>query len=276
MGQLRQLTGQLIVAWKHHWPYYLTEAAGLACFVSCASIIATLVEHPALPVRQAIDSAVARRGVQGVAMGLVVVGIVYSPWGKRSGAHINPAITVAFWQLGRISRADAIWYVVAQLTGAMAAGQLMVLMLGRFYSHPSVHFNTTTPMPQPLGEIIAFGAEFVISFLLMLTMVWALQHEKTKDKTGWLTGGLIAVYILVESPFSGMSLNPARTLGTAVAGGNYHGLWVYGLAPPAAMWTVAILFQRFCGQKHVPHTLLTGCRPDARLPHYPQEATETQ
>ena len=252
------------------------EAAGLACFVGCAGIVATLVEHPASPVRQAIDSAVLRRGVQGVAMGLVVVGIVYSPWGKRSGAHINPAITVAFWQLGRISRADAIWYVVAQLTGAIAAGQLLVLLLGRFYPHPSVHYNTTTPMPQPLGEAIAFGAEFVISFLLMLTMVWALQHERTKNKTGWLTGGLIAVYILVESPFSGMSLNPARTLGTAMAGGDYRGLWVYGLAPPAAMWTVAILFQRFCTRKYVPHTLLTGCQPDSGLPHYPQVATDTQ
>ena len=73
-----------------------------------------------------------------------------------------------------------------------------------------------------------------------------------------------------------MSLNPARTLGTAVAGGDYQGLWVYGLAPTAAMWTVAMLFQRFCGRKHVPHTLLTGCRPDARFPHYPQEATDTQ
>ena len=198
------------------------------------------------------------------------------PWGKRSGTHINPAITVAFWQLGRISRADDLSYVVAQLTGAIAAGQLMVLMLGQFYSHPSVHYNTTTPMPQPMGEIIAFGAEFVISFLLMLTMVWALQHEKTKDKTGWLTGGLIAVYILVESPFSGMSLNPARTLGTAVAGDDYYGFWVYGLAPPVAMWTAAMLCQRFCGRKHVPHTLLTGCRPDASLPHYPLAATDIQ
>ena len=276
MAQLRRLPDQLALAWKCHWPHYVTEAVGLAYFVSCASIVTVLLEHPASPVRQAIDSAIARRSVLGVVMGLVIVSIAYSPWGKRSGAHINPAVTLTFWRLDSISLADALWYVVAQFTGAIAAGQLMFLVLGRFYANSSVHYVMTKPMPQPLGEPIAFAAEFVISFLLMFLLLWALQNKKTKDKAGWLIGGLIAFYILVESPYSGMSLNPARSVGSAVAAGDYHGLWVYWLAPPAAMWIAAMLFRRFCQRKRPACASPTGRGPDLCLPQYPQEAVDAE
>lgn len=271
MAQLRRLPGQLVIAWKHHWPYYVAEAMGLACFLCCASMATVLLQHPASPVRQALNSAIARRSVLGVVMGLVSVSIAYSSWGKRSGAHINPAVPLAFWWLGSISSVDALWCVVAQSTGAIAAGQLMFLVLGRLYADSPVHYVMTKPMPQPLGEPIAFAAEFVISLLMMFLLLWALQNKKIKDKAGWLVGGLIAVYILVESPYSGMSLNPARSVGSAVAAGDYHGLWVYWLAPPAAMWTAALLFRRFCQRALSSRALGTGCRPDSCLPHYPQD-----
>lgn len=259
----------MAAGWRRHWPYYVTEAVGLAYFVSCASIVAVLLEHPISPVRQAIGPAVLRRVVQGVVMGLVIVSIAYSPWGKRSGAHINPAVTFAFWRLGSISLVDALWYVMAQVSGAIAAGQLMILVLGRFYTHPSVRYAMTKPMPQRLGETVAFGAEFVISFLMMLLLLWALQNKKVRNKTGWLIGGLIALYIVIESPYSGMSLNPARTLGTAVAADDYQGVWLYWVAPPAAMWLAAILFRYFAHRKNQMDVGLADYRPDALLPSYP-------
>ena len=112
--------------WRQHWPHYVAEAVGLAYFVSCASVVVILLEHPISPVRQAIGSAVLRRAVQGVVMGLVIVSITYSPWGKRSGAHINPAITLAFWRLGRISGVDSLWYVMAQAGLSYKNGQVAV------------------------------------------------------------------------------------------------------------------------------------------------------
>lgn len=76
----------MLGALARHWPAYLMEAAGLACFVVSASLVTTLLEYPGLPVRQAIGSKFGRRVVLGIGMGFVIAAVVYSPWGKRSGA----------------------------------------------------------------------------------------------------------------------------------------------------------------------------------------------
>lgn len=264
-------SGRMRAAWRRHWPHYVAEALGLAFFISCASLLTVLLEHPASPVRQALSNEVLRRGLLGVAMLFVVVTIVYNPWGKRSGAHINPAVTLAFWQLGKVRLPDAVWYVVAQLVGAVAAAQLMALVLGPLYAHPAVKHAVTQPMPKPGGEMLAFAAEFGISFLLMLVMLWALHSTKLKKLTGWLLGGLIALYILVETPYSGMSLNPARSLGTALVANSYDGLWLYWVAPPLAMWLATVLFRRFYHGEDLDCAILAGCGPGTSSPHSPED-----
>lgn len=231
-----------------------------------------LLEHPSSVVHQALpDSKLLRRGVLGAVMWLVLVAIVYNPWGKRSGAHINPAVTLAFWQLGKMRAADAVWYVLAQIAGAIGAAQLMSVVLGPLYAHPSVKYAVTQPMPKPGGELLAFAAEFVISFVLMGVLLKALHSSKLKEAAGWILGGLVAVYILVETPYSGMSLNPARSLGTAVAAGNYQGLWLYWVAPPLAMWLATVLFRRFYHGEALDCAVLAGCGPGTSSPHSPDE-----
>lgn len=262
--------GRMATAWRRHWPYYTVEAVELAVFISCASVLAVVVEHPASPVRQALGGATTRRAVQGILMGLVVVGTVYSPWGKRSGAYMNPALTLAFWQMGKISGPDAIWYSLAQVAGAIGAAQFWALVLGTWYAHPVVHYATTKPLPRPGGELLAFAAEFVISFLLIVVVLGTLHCQKLKKRTGWVLGGLIACYIIVEAPLSGMSLNPARSLGPALVAGDYHGLWLYCVAPPLAMWLATVLFRRFYQGNSLACAALAGCGPDAMVPHYPQ------
>ena len=273
MGETQQtiaFSGRLAAAWRRHWPHYVAEALGLAFFISCASLLTVLLEHPASPVRQALPDSVLRRGLLGAAMLLVVASIVYNPWGKRSGAHINPAVTLAFWQLGKVRLPDAVWYVVAQFAGAVMAAQLMSLVLGPLYAHPAVKHAVTQPMPKPGGEALAFTAEFVISFLLMLLMLSALHSRKLKKLTGWLLGVLIAIYILVETPYSGMSLNPARSFGTALAANSYRGLWLYWVAPPLAMWLATVLFRRFYHGEDLDCAILAGCGPGTSSPHSPE------
>ena len=249
-----------------HWRHYLAEAAGLAFFITCGSLFTVALEHPASWLHQALpDMVLLRRGLLGVGMGLVIVAIVYTPWGKQSGAHINPAVTLAFWQLGKMRRADALWYVVAQVLGGLGAAALWAVVLGRYYAHPSVHYVTTKPGPAGIGTALA--AEFLISFMLMGVLLGALHHPRLKKAAGWLVGGLLLLYITFETPYSGMSLNPARSLASAVVASDFRGLWVYFVAPPAAMWLAAVLFLRFYHGQELACAIVAGCDSMPNSPH---------
>ncbi len=122
---MKPMTGR----WQEHWPEYLIEAWGLGLFMVNACLAGAILEYPASAVHQAIPNELARRGLFGLAMGLTIVFLVYCPWGKRSGAHINPAITLTFLRLGKIAPVDALFYIVAQFAGGLAGVVLMALFL---------------------------------------------------------------------------------------------------------------------------------------------------
>ncbi len=104
-------------AWGNHWPEYLIEAAGLGFFMVSACSFAALLFHPASPVRPVIAGNMLRSVLMGVAMGMTNIAIIYSPWGKRSGAHINPSVTLTFFRLGKVEPWDALFYTLAQFAG---------------------------------------------------------------------------------------------------------------------------------------------------------------
>jgi aquaporin Z len=87
---------------RAHLPEYLMEAAGLGLFMVSAGVFATLLEYPGSPVHRAVADPDLRRWLMGVAMGATAIAIVHSPWGRQSGAHLNPAVTLAFWRLGGV------------------------------------------------------------------------------------------------------------------------------------------------------------------------------
>ena len=96
-----------------HWPEYLIEGAALGLFMISAGLFATLFEYPGSPVHQAIPDPTICRILIGVAMGVTAIGIIYSPWGQRSGAHMNPATTLTFWTLGKVKAHDALANIAA-------------------------------------------------------------------------------------------------------------------------------------------------------------------
>src|SRR4029453_17227184 len=96
-----------------HWPEYLMEAWGLGTFMIAASLFGTLLFPSASPFPTLIGSAWARRACMGIAMGLTALGVVVSPWGRRSGAHINPAFTITYWRLRKGAQGGAVFYVPA-------------------------------------------------------------------------------------------------------------------------------------------------------------------
>ncbi len=120
---------------KEHWPEYFIEAAGLGLFMVTACLFGTLLEHPNSPIRRIVTDPLIRRALMGLVMGLTAVAIIYSPWGQRSGAHINPSVTLTFLRVGKISPGDAFFYIVAQFAGGIAGVLLATLELTRFGGH---------------------------------------------------------------------------------------------------------------------------------------------
>jgi aquaporin Z len=177
----------------------------------------------------------------GAAMGATAIALIYSPLGARSGAHINPATTLTFLRLGRIHAVDAAAYVAAQVAGALGGLALAAVLLAPWIASPAVNYVAT--LPGPWGGGIAFAAEATIACLLMTVVLWMSRGPASRRYTGLAVGLLVAFYITVEDPLSGMSLNPARSLGPAVFIGRLDTLWIYGIAPPLGMLVAAELFR---------------------------------
>ena len=239
---------------RDHWPEYAIEAAGLAVFMISACAFGVLLFHPDSPAYRALGTDLARRAVMGVAMGTTAIGIIYSPWGRRSGAHINPSTTLAFLRLGKIARPDAAFYIAAHFVGAVAGVAISWALLGARLAHPSTWFVAT--VPGPAGALVAFAAEVAIAFLLM-SVVLSVSSTDFQRLTGLAAGFLVALYITFEAPISGMSMNPARSFGSAVFAGALTPLWIYFAAPVLGMQLATIV---------MPARAKRGC---AKLDHPP-------
>src|SRR6266567_4726248 len=221
----------MIQALREHWPEYLCEAAELGLFMISAGLFTILLHHPNSPVLNFIPTEFIRRMLTGIAMGSTAIALVFSPLGKRSGAHFNPAVTLTFWRLGKVKNWDAVFYIIAQFAGGIAGVFAVALFVREALSHPTVHYAAT--LPGPHGMIVAF----------------------------------IATYITLEAPFSGMSMNPARTFGSAFVGHLWTGLWIYFTAPVLAMQLAAGLYLRgkhtvYCAKYHHynRHRCIFNCR----------------
>jgi aquaporin Z len=225
---------------RAHWPEYLMEAWGLGMFMISACVFGALYEFPGSPVHRAIGSELARRALMGLSMGLTAVAIIYSPWGKQSGAHINPSLTLTFARLGKIKRADLLGYVVSQFAGAALGVALVALVIRKELADPAVSYVVT--LPGEHGLAVALAAEFAIAFGMMSLVLYFSNHPRLERYTGVFAGALVAIYITIEAPFSGMSMNAARSFGSALSAEIWTGFWIYVTAPPLGMLAAAELY----------------------------------
>lgn len=239
--------GVALAAW--HPVEYAIEAALLGTFMLVACAVVVAVHHPDSPVGARIRGGLARRVLIGVLMGLTAIGLIYSPWGQRSGAHMNPATTLTFFLLGKVRAVDAVGYILGQFIGAMAGVGLARLVLGARVMHASVRWAAT--VPGRFGVAGALIAELVIVFGMMSMVLYSTNRAETTPYTGLFAGGLVALYITVEAPISGMSMNPARTLGSALYAREFRGLWVYFVAPPLGMLGAAAVHVGVFGSESV-------------------------
>lgn len=223
-----------------HWPEYLMEAGESSVYLFSACVAATLLWHPHSPAQRYVANDAVRRVWMGLAMAATIIAIVLSPWGKQSGARFNPAVTLAFYRLGKVAVWDAAFYRAAQLAGAVAGVALASLVLRGALEDKAVRFAAT--LPGSYGDTIAFVAELAISFILMSAVLFTSNHKVLAPYAHYFAAMLIGAYIAFESPLSGMSTNPARTFGPALCGGYWHALWIYFIAPPLGMLAAAQVF----------------------------------
>jgi aquaporin Z len=184
-------------------------------------LLVTAFESPVSPIYRAIHCSFLRTALLASAIGLVLALLIHSPWGKRSGAHLNPAVTLTFLRLKKIHPWDAVFYVVAQLAGGTLGVILVAWCVGRLFTDPPVHYAIT--VPGSAGEAVAFVAELVISCTLMAMILAFTTSPRLIRFTGVAIGGLVAFW------------NPARTLASAVPGMLWQHLWIYLVAPTVGM-----------------------------------------
>jgi aquaporin Z len=247
-----------LAAIRVNWRIYLIEAALLGTFMLSACAFTALLEYPESPLHDIVPIPFVRRALIGVAMGLTAVLLIYSTWGKRSGAHMNPAVTLCFLRLRKIDRWDALFYILAQFIGGAVGIMICRVAANPLLIHPSVRHVVT--IPGASGTLVAWVAEFCISLILMGTILAVNRFPRLIKRTGLFAGTLVALYITFEAPLSGMSMNPARTFASALSANLFTGLWIYFTAPVAGM-LMAVEIHRLLARN--PNQLcgkLTHCR----------------
>ena len=239
-------------AWRAlaaHWPEYLIEAACLGTFMVSACAFSLLLGYPNSPLQPLLPSGISRRWIAGMAMGLTAITLTYSPIGRRSGAHMNPVVTLTFFRLGKVRGWDALFYGIAQFAGGAMGVSAVLLVAGHALAHRMVNYAITAPSH---GEVaLAFLAEAFISFLMMTAVLNFSNSARLASYTGIAAGTLVMLFITFESPISGMSMNPARTFASDLVGMQWNAVWIYFVAPLLGMLTAAELYVRTRGAHSV-------------------------
>ena len=222
------------------------DGALLGLFMISACVTVVILEHPGSPVRAALPSPTLRRTFVGLSMGITAAVLIYSPWGKRSGAFMNPAMVLCFVRLGRMSLLDAGGYILAQLLGSAGGVLVAKLCLPGLVSVPAVNYVATTPMG---GVWPAFFAEFCLAFVMLSAVMTLNRSPRLAPYTGACAAFLVALFIRIAAPISGMSINPARSFGSAVWANVWAGFWIYVSAPLLGMLS-GVEVQRYLSARH--------------------------
>jgi aquaporin Z len=208
---------------KSHLPEYFAEFLGTAIMMIVGIGAVTVMWSDGSVMRELIPNEPLRRLCTGLLFAGGGTAIVLSPLGQRGGGHSNPAVTLAFWVKGQVTGPDAIAYCVAQMLGAVM-GVVIVALVGGAAAQ-SVQLGLTTPGAE-YSTGIALGAEFVITFMLMFTILYCVNEPRHAARTPYFAGLLVALLVFVEAPVSGTSLNPARSFAPALLTSVFDGFLV--------------------------------------------------
>ena len=158
-----------------------------------------------------------------LAIGLMLMAVVYAG-GHISGAHINPAVTIALWAGKKFEKNKVLPYILAQIAGACIASFLVFSIFGNFAS-------VGATLPRGGGAMQSFFLEIVLTFFLMFVILGSTDKMGYKQFAGWAIGTTVGIDALIGGAISGASMNPARSFGPALISGNFAYHWIYWAAP---------------------------------------------
>jgi aquaporin Z len=227
---------QIKASFKKNWKFYLQEALGLAIFMVSACLFSgILFGKNGLFVTGL--TAVVRQSLLGLMMGLTALYIFYSPFTSRSGSHINPAVTLAFFRLGKIGRWDALFYMIFQIVGGLLAVFLMAAWMGDNLKAPPLYYVIT--VPGKYGKTAAAVTEFAIAFIMMAMVLFTADQPVLKKYSRIFAGMLVCLFVIIAGPVSGFGMNPARSFASALPAHIWTAFWIYILMPLAGMLAAA-------------------------------------
>jgi aquaporin Z len=232
-------------AFKQHWKLYLMEAFGLAIFMISACFFAGFFESTGSFANKALASDT-RQILNGILMGATALFIFYSPFTSPSGAHINPAVTITFLRLGKISKNDAFFYILFQFLGGTIAVYIMAFLMRDMLTAPPVSYAVT--IPGKYGVLPALITEFTIAFIMITMVLFTSSNNTLKKYTRIIAGCFVSLYVIFAGPVSGFGMNPARTFASAFPAHTYTAFWIYLFVPIAGMLAAAefyLFYKRF-------------------------------
>jgi aquaporin Z len=209
------------------WRMLVSEVVGTAMLVLGGLSVVIFMFGAGSPMERVLPSVLLRQVITGFLFGCVGASIAVSPVGKESGAHINPAVTLGFWLMQKLTTRMAFGYVLAQLVGSVL-GALPLLAWGALGR--SVDFGATVP-GSSYTTFAALLGEVVTTFALVVGLCVFLAFRRLRRFTPLLMPPLYGVMVPMEAAFSGTSTNPARSFGPAVISGQWDGWWIYWAGP---------------------------------------------
>lgn len=208
-------------------PLLVSELVGTALLLLVGLSLVILMFGDGSPIARIVPSEALRRLITGFLFGTTGALIALSRVGRESGAHINPVVTLGFWLMGKLDARTAVGYVAAQLAGA-TIGSLPLLGWGAMGR--SVVFGATLPgHGYALGTVVT--GEAITTFAMITGLCVFLGFRPLRRFTPALFPPLYAAMVYLESPISGTSTNPARSLGPAIVSGRWDGWWIYWVGP---------------------------------------------
>jgi aquaporin Z len=217
----------------------VAEAVGTLLLVLAVVLGAALSLAPGSPVADGLPGPGARFLVLGLLVAPFVAVLAASPLGRLSGAHLNPAVTLAFWVVGRVRGRVVPGYLTAQLVGGFAGA-----LIGRAVLPPAAWKPIGGAVTHPdVPVVAALALEAAMTALLLIVVLGFAFSERLARLTPVAIVPILTAIIWLGSPWTGASINPARSEGPALAFGDLADLWVYFVAPSAAAVAVGLAWR---------------------------------